>query len=255
MEKLLSGKFVVVGFKDACSSLKKGSIHTFINGIADEINGTFGSLEELNRRCSANFEPYKEPTPRMTKEEFDGKYVGEDIAVNCPTEELANEFLKEADSHGYKWGTGDSYFGENNWDYYKEKTLYGIFRGRYGTKFGFKGCNTVEFKGFESNKTLSITELKLEKGKFYKDEEGYIYKTTGYDLKCETEHQLITDLLTLEQLRYKKFTEVNPNQERIDQLKELIKERNVALRQIGEQAEEQMHLISGYEAELKELEG
>lgn len=38
----------------------------------------------------------------MTKEEFDEKYVGENIRVHCPTKEVNDEFISLANSFGYK---------------------------------------------------------------------------------------------------------------------------------------------------------
>ena len=60
----------------------------------------------------------------MNKQEFDKLYVGEKKVVHCPTEELANEFLKEAHRHGYKWQNGTSYLEDNNWEFEKEETCY-----------------------------------------------------------------------------------------------------------------------------------
>ena len=66
----------------------------------------------------------------MNKQEFDEKYVGENIVVHCKTEELANELLKLANSFGYTkrdW--------ENNMYYiFESETCYRISSGMYSPK-------------------------------------------------------------------------------------------------------------------------
>ena len=76
---------------------------------------------------------YKQ-APKMSKEEFDKLYVGENLVVNCRTEELANEFLALANSFGYKWFSGKSYVEfKNYWVVSEENTCYNISKGTYGT--------------------------------------------------------------------------------------------------------------------------
>lgn len=87
----------------------------------------------------------------MTGKEFKKLYGGKYKIVNCPTEELANEFLKEADEHGYKWANRRSYLEENNWETHAEETCYDLFNGCcQNVDFYEKhGCKIIEFKGFE----------------------------------------------------------------------------------------------------------
>ena len=85
----------------------------------------------------------------MTKEQFDEAYVGEKIAVNCPTQESANEFLKIADSFGYAWSTGGFYKNINCWHVYEENTCYLIFEGLYGDRKYFETEN-YEIKIFDT---------------------------------------------------------------------------------------------------------
>ena len=63
----------------------------------------------------------------ITKEEFDEKYVGSNLVVNCKTFELSQEFRELADKFGYKWYTGTSYIDESAWLDYKDRN-------------GFKEC-------------------------------------------------------------------------------------------------------------------
>lgn len=58
----------------------------------------------------------------LTKEEFDSMFLGKRIW--CSTEELANEFLRLADSVGYRWASGDELSSFNNWDIHKNGTYY-----------------------------------------------------------------------------------------------------------------------------------
>lgn len=46
------------------------------------------------------------------------------IAVHCKTKKEAIDFCKKMDKHGMKWNGGASYCDRNNWDIYKEETVY-----------------------------------------------------------------------------------------------------------------------------------
>ncbi len=81
----------------------------------------------------------------MTRKEFDELYLGK--AVHCPTEELANEFLKLADSVGYRWGRGDSLLDYNYWDYFEDNILYHINAFGVGCSNKSNTTGYVEFKG------------------------------------------------------------------------------------------------------------
>ena len=56
------------------------------------------------------------------------EYVGR--VVHCPTEKLANEFLKLVYEQGWRWATGASLVEENCWDQYKENTCYILFKNK-----------------------------------------------------------------------------------------------------------------------------
>ena len=85
----------------------------------------------------------------MTKQEFDNIYVGEKIAVYCPTEELANEFLKKADEFGYEWNSGDKYTDTNYYDF--PNICYCIYKGMYRSKQEYLDNRYVVaiFEGFK----------------------------------------------------------------------------------------------------------
>ena len=85
----------------------------------------------------------------ITKEKFDGLYVGKKIAVWCATEELANEFLKKADEFGYKWNSGDKYTGRNF--YHHQDICYCIHTGMFAKKQEYldNGYLIAIFEGFK----------------------------------------------------------------------------------------------------------
>jgi hypothetical protein len=89
---------------------------------------------------------FRHATP---KEIFDYKYVGDKIAVHCPTEELANEFLGLANGFGY--GNGKKEIGMNTNDYpYRSGDTYTLeeYSVNYSLKDWYERHNykIVEFK-------------------------------------------------------------------------------------------------------------
>ena len=104
--------------------------------------------EAINKYKNLFLEVFK--PDEITKEEFDALYVGEKIAVYCPTEELANEFLKKADEFGYKWGSGDKYIDKNYYGRYSN-IYYNIYDGCYATDSYYQthGFTIVTFEGFK----------------------------------------------------------------------------------------------------------
>lgn len=83
----------------------------------------------------------------MTLEKFNKLYLGK--AVRCKTEELANEFLKLADSFDYTWATGDKLTRFNGWEFYKDKTCY-VFNSDKLVLYGHiddTNLKIIKFKG------------------------------------------------------------------------------------------------------------
>ena len=99
----------------------------------------------------------------ITKEEFDEKYVGSNLVVNCKTFELSQEFRELADKFGYKWYTGTSYIDESEWLDYKDRTCYELYKGMYASVDSYKddGYAVVEFDGLEEceNKNEDIFKV------------------------------------------------------------------------------------------------
>ena len=85
--------------------------------------------------------------PRMTKKEFDKKYVDNRVVVNCKTEEEATDFLRMAHHFGYKWESGKSFLQETYFDTYGENTCYSILEGLYSEKRLYEETNRkiIEF--------------------------------------------------------------------------------------------------------------
>lgn len=110
----------------------------------------------------------------ITKEEFDEKYVGSNLVVNCKTFELSQEFRELADKFGYEWCTGASYIDVDEWFDYKDKTCYELYQGMYSPKSDYKkhGYDIIEFNGIKehrkekSNIFKVIISLVGEEGEF-----------------------------------------------------------------------------------------
>lgn len=65
----------------------------------------------------------------LKKEEEDQAFDWEEfdncnIAVHCPTERVANDFLRKAEKRGYRWALGTKPTKENFWQTHKEDTVY-----------------------------------------------------------------------------------------------------------------------------------
>ena len=111
----------------------------------------------------------------MTKQEFDNIYVGKKIVVWCPTEELANEFLRKANEFGYMWCDGERYIDFNAYRECGQETCYCIDRGEYSPKdfYESEGMIVVEFKGFNNSKKLIDIDFS-ENGKTFIDNNNNI---------------------------------------------------------------------------------
>lgn len=62
--------------------------------------------------------------------------------VACPTKEQAKDFLKTARDRGLEWCSGASLVDKDNWDNYKEKTVY--YGGDNGVTYGDNTRNCVD---------------------------------------------------------------------------------------------------------------
>lgn len=111
----------------------------------------------------------------MTKQEFDNIYVGKKIVVWCPTEELANEFLRKANEFGYMWCDGERYIDFNDYKGYGQETCYWVDAGEYNSKdfYESKDRTIIEFKGFNNSKKLIDIDFS-ENGKTFIDNNNNI---------------------------------------------------------------------------------
>ena len=69
---------------------------------------------------------------------------------HCETEEIANQLLRIAHEHGYKWRTKDSYLDYNYWDKYCENTCYWIGDSTY---------NSIQYFETQRNFNLNIINV------------------------------------------------------------------------------------------------
>jgi|GEM_PF-6844589 len=95
-----------------------------------------------------------------------GKFRADGLAVNCKTEDLANEFLSFCEQRGLEWSGGDSLLSSNNkWQEHESETCYW---GRWGVSYSsINYCNEqkvgiIEFIGsnkeVKSNHPTTTTE-------------------------------------------------------------------------------------------------
>lgn len=121
----------------------------------------------------------------LTKEQFDRLYIGKGLAVNCDTEEKANEFLKLADSFGYMWGSGKRYIKYCNWEYYKSNTIYCIKNGTFENMKYTRDKKIVSYP----QHPIQFTKSDLKSG----DKVVYRNGTERYVLiETETLHSIVT---------------------------------------------------------------
>lgn len=80
---------------------------------------------------------------------FDDIIFSENVVIHCDTEEKANMLLEYADSLGYKWINNESYIEINEWNIYKEETVYYIFEGTYGLINSYNICDEYKIIPFD----------------------------------------------------------------------------------------------------------
>jgi len=114
----------------------------------------------------------------MNKKQFDKRYVGKKIVVNCKTEDLANQFLKLADKFGYKWRNGKSYTDVNYYNMYEKDTCYNINGGIYGAIDYCKDNNykIIEFSDlYNATLNSNIIEISTCEGNYFIKFENNIF--------------------------------------------------------------------------------
>lgn len=94
-------------------------------------------------------------------EEF--KYKNNKIAVHCKTEEEAKDFCNQMHEHGMKWGDGDSYLENINYNKYLGKTCYSnsCLYGGYDfyEQIGYRILEWSDYMGV-GNKEFTKADLK-----------------------------------------------------------------------------------------------
>lgn len=135
----------------------------------------------------------------MTKEQFDLKYRGENVAVHCDTEEKAKAYFALEDSFGTVWGSGEK-LSETDWDCYKKETCYSLFKDGtivFGDLKWYKseGYKIVEFEldepnGYAIEDTPSPMKETFSVGDVVYDNNGAkaVVKRLFYELEYEDGH-------------------------------------------------------------------
>lgn len=119
----------------------------------------------------------------MNKEEFDELYVGENVAVYCPTEELTSEFLGLADIFGYTLTDGSRYVGYDLWCIHKENTTYCLSEGMVAHKDYYE-CHNYKVVEFKSSKEEDLLQLVWERKEFkVSEDEKSILRNAGGEFR------------------------------------------------------------------------
>lgn len=108
----------------------------------------------------------------MDKKQFDEMYVGNKVAVYCPTQELVDEFLYLANRFGYNWNTKETTSEQKNLAYVYNETFNSFDRmiaDRYDKFVG--GAIFKEFKSTKNDDTKDLREL-LQAGRVVETREG-----------------------------------------------------------------------------------
>ncbi|MCK9577612.1 MAG: hypothetical protein M0R51_17030 [Clostridia bacterium] len=119
----------------------------------------------------------------MNKKEFLDKYKCK--AVHCPTEELANEFLKLAYDFGINWMSGDKATEFNSWYMHKQKTCYiiGIDNKLTFSDVDYFKSENIEIIEFGKEKTMKYKDLLKNKALLEKEVPAEILKMLGLKKK------------------------------------------------------------------------
>lgn len=149
----------------------------------------------------------------MTKQEFDLKYRGENIAVHCDTEEKAKAFLSLAKSFGYVWGSGDDLKKYHFWYINVEDTCY---------SFNENGVMT-DNKSYYIRKSYTIVPFELDEPKETFNVGDVVYDNNGakavvkrlfYELEYEDghyfkkAHETLTHQKPLKEINEKELAEM-----------------------------------------------
>ncbi|MCR3759195.1 hypothetical protein KYB31_09355 [Clostridium felsineum] len=132
----------------------------------------------------------------MNKDLWEKFKNGEKIAINCVTEDEANEFLKLCEKNNMNWLCGDYATAKNYWGNCKEMTCYvnkfakdiGI---QYSSKtfYGIEGYKIVTYTELMANKKTftgpelaqAILDGKFKEGTKFKGDIGFEYKLCMYN--------------------------------------------------------------------------
>ena len=92
---------------------------------------------------------------KMTKQQFEDKYVGKDLLVTCHTKKLNDEFLELGRSFGYCNFTKES----GGWSTYGEQTCYHLTRDGYGRREDYLSSHRVRGIDFTGVSETTFSNL------------------------------------------------------------------------------------------------
>ena len=84
------------------------------------------------------------------------------IAVNCQTEDEANEFLNHLDSEGFRWQSGHRPIVFNNWENRRENTVYVCEPCKKSILYGSVESNQKNGKTIVPFSSISVPETVFE---------------------------------------------------------------------------------------------
>lgn len=89
---------------------------------------------------------------------MDIKDLIKDVVIQCETKDEAKRILGMVHDHGYRWVSGDSIIGHDNWEIYKKLTCYYIRKNVVGY------ASTIYYKreGFEIMSSYDISDHEEE---------------------------------------------------------------------------------------------
>ena len=98
------------------------------------------------------------------------------IAVNCQTEDEANEFLNHLDSEGFRWQSGHNLIAFNNWDKRLENTVYVCEPCKKSILYG-----SVEFNQNAGKTIVPFSSISVPETVFEIADEAELLSLMGYN--------------------------------------------------------------------------
>lgn len=191
-------------------------------------------------------------------EEF--KYKNNKIAVHCKTEEEAKDFCNQMHEHGMKWGDGDSYLENINYNKYLGKTCYSNSCLYGGYDFYEQiGYTILEWSDYMKVGNKEFTKADLKDGMVVEYRKGNRFLVFGHKLLSSNYFDFtnnIADDLTDKKYKDKDFDIMKVykvNIENVKRLSDILKHENLEL--IWERIEVKHMTVDEMQKKLEELTG